>query len=167
MGKPPGAGPVVIPAQRFGPPPAEETGTVTAAPRRPEQGGPHLAHISHRRLVGVAHALLRAVSRLFPTRVWSSDTASKQGVGRSADAARKSACATRSPSIACEKCGLAQRNSRATGAVPGRNTFSITKVGPAPQNTFKALAIKGLEHHNRTALRARLAKNEKAHVRVM
>jgi hypothetical protein len=41
------------------------------------------------RIAAVAHALLRAVSRLFSTRLGSCYTASKQGVGTSADAARR------------------------------------------------------------------------------
>jgi len=44
----------------------------------------------------VAHALVRAASRLFSTRFWNGDALSKTGVGRSADAARTSACATAS-----------------------------------------------------------------------
>jgi len=45
----------------------------------------------------VAHALLRAVSRLVSTPWWGMDSRSSPGVGMSADAARTSACATSSP----------------------------------------------------------------------
>src|SRR5580700_4068076 len=51
-------------------------------------------------LANVAHALLRAASRLFSTPCWGVvplpyGHGSESGVGRSADAARKSACATK------------------------------------------------------------------------
>lgn len=42
-----------------------------------------------------------------------------------------------------------------------QGSLLITEVGPALQNTFNALAIKGLEHPGHAALRARLARNQK------
>src|ERR1017187_3460412 len=54
----------------------------------------------------VAHALVRAVSRLVSTLWWGMDSLSAPGVGMSADAARMSACATSSPRNVCEKSGL-------------------------------------------------------------
>src|ERR1035438_4217323 len=44
----------------------------------------------------VAHALVRAVSRLLSTPCWGTNSLSGPGVGMSADAARTSACATSS-----------------------------------------------------------------------
>src|ERR1017187_3557581 len=65
-----------------------------------------LARISTIRPDGVAHALVRAVSRLLSTLRWGTASLSGQGVGTSADAARMSACATSSPPNVCEKSGL-------------------------------------------------------------
>src|ERR1019366_5230179 len=65
-----------------------------------------LTCFSHRWLNQVAHALVRAVSRLVSTPWWHTDTLSSPGVGMSADAARMSACATSSPPNVCEKCRL-------------------------------------------------------------
>ena len=48
----------------------------------------------HTRLSGVAHALVRAVSRLISTPSPAGSTVSQPIVGRSADAARTSACVT-------------------------------------------------------------------------
>ena len=55
----------------------------------------------------VAQALLPAVSRLVSTPAREPDTESKASVGRSADAAGKSACATSKHPNTDEKCGLA------------------------------------------------------------
>src|SRR5271157_129717 len=65
---------------------------------------PRPNRISHGRPDAVAHALVRAVSRLFstPAGVWNS--LSGPGVGKSADAARKSACATSLLPTYWEKC---------------------------------------------------------------
>ncbi len=67
-----------------------------------------LARISHTPRGNVAHALLRAVSRLISTPSPASNIASSPGVGKSADAARRSACATARASNVCEKCALEQ-----------------------------------------------------------
>ena len=48
-----------------------------------------LAHISHTPRGNVAHALLRAVSRLISTPSPASNIVSSPGVGKSADAARR------------------------------------------------------------------------------
>src|SRR5258707_5404597 len=82
---------------------------------------PYLKHNSHgmlcletplTKLSGIAHscvALLRAVSRLLSTPSPASNIVSSPGVGKSADAARRNACATPRGSNVCEKCGLAKR----------------------------------------------------------
>src|ERR1017187_4840377 len=51
----------------------------------------------------VAHALMRAVSRLLSTRRWRTESLLGPGVGMSADAARMSACDTTLPPNRCEK----------------------------------------------------------------
>jgi len=66
-----------------------------------------LARIPRTRRGYVAHALVRAVSRLFSTRWSHVDSVSALGVARSGDAARTSARATSSATNVCEKCGLA------------------------------------------------------------
>ena len=74
-----------------------------------------LTRISHTWLGHVAHALVRAVSRLFSTPWPAGDTVLEPRVGTSAGAARTSACATSSRGSVCEKCGLDRpiRNSSA------------------------------------------------------
>jgi hypothetical protein len=64
--------------------------------------------LMHRRKVcKVAHALMRAVSRLVSTRWWGTESLSGPGVGMSAGAAPASACATSSPPNVRERYGLA------------------------------------------------------------
>jgi VWFA-related protein len=58
-------------------------------------------------LDAVAHALVRAVSRLVSTPCWGTHRRSETGVGKSADAARTSACATSSPPGLRKKFGSA------------------------------------------------------------
>ena len=72
----------------------------------PPSRGVRLTRISHAPLTDVARALVRAVSRLISTPCWPRDAVSNRGVGMSADAARKSACATILAPNSCEKCGL-------------------------------------------------------------
>jgi hypothetical protein len=90
-----------------------------------------LARISHTRPDEVAHAL--AVSRLFSTRWWGTDSLSSPGVGMSADAARTSACATSSPPNVCEKRGL-------VGPPRTRNLFQISGLPPAASYLAESLA---------------------------
>jgi hypothetical protein len=60
-----------------------------------------------RPLPDVAHALMRAVSRLFSTRLRGGDRVSRTSVDTSVDAARMSACATSPSPTTCEKAGVA------------------------------------------------------------
>ncbi len=68
--------------------------------------GGRLVRTSHTWLGHVAHALVRAVSRLFSTPWAAGNTVLEPRVGTSAGAARTSACATSSRGSVCEKYGL-------------------------------------------------------------
>ena len=104
----------------------------TRVQQKPERRGERsprpyrLARISTIRPDGVAHARVRAVSRLLSTLRWGTASLSGQGVGTSADAARMSACATSSPPNVCEKSGLKDR--RGIRSFAGKEQFRVGGV---------------------------------------
>jgi hypothetical protein len=85
----------------------------------PSRLGSELTRISQSLPADVAQALLPAVSRLVSTRVRGRGTVPKSSVGRSADAAGMSACATSPRSNTGEKSGLTNPGHDRKGVVYG------------------------------------------------
>src|SRR5438046_1487228 len=96
--------------------------------------------ISHTPRGGVAHALLRAVSRLISTPSPASNIASSPGVGNSDDAARRSACAT-SRGVIMALLVIAATTLPGQALIPGAQAEMGANLPALPIGPYDLLAI--------------------------
>ena len=118
-------------------------------PHAPREETPRPGRISHTPPADVAQALVPAVSRLVSTLVGGRDTVSQASVGRSADAAGTSACATSKHPNTDDKCGLEVSPPAAGEQQDGNATVTALSLFASCPRKYYLSHYLGFEGHPR------------------